>query len=120
MPTTKSTTEQVNETEEVTVEQVFVTPEDVTSQMKSSNLPRLGEQLGEGVVNPIVLAKFLGIKPQQVYNRIKAGKIETVQHNSTQKIVIPIEEATRFAASYLDRKARKAAQVEAELSSTDA
>lgn len=99
----------------VAEEQPLVSVEDVQEMISTSKLDRLSEQASNGVINPIVLAKFLNIAPQQVYNRIKAGKIQIANRNSTQKIVIPLGEALEFAANYLDKKARKQAQIEAEL-----
>jgi hypothetical protein len=113
--TATDTPDTAEETEEMVSEPVLVTVEDVAKLMSESTDPRLQEQLAQSIVNPIVLAKMLGVKPQQIYNRIRAGKIATVTQNSTQKIVIPIAEAQRFAANYMDRKARSQAKLEAEL-----
>lgn len=96
-------------------EKPLVSADDVMEKIEKSSLERLKLQAANGVVNPIVLAKFLGIAPQQVYNRIKANKIGVVNRNTTQKIVIPIDEAVAFAAEYLDKQARKQAKIDAEL-----
>jgi hypothetical protein len=96
-------------------ETTLVSVKDVEKMVAESDLDRLKAQASEGVMNPIMLARFLGIAPQQVYNRIKAGKIQTVTRNDTQKITIPLAEAIAFAADYLDKQAKKQAKIEAEL-----
>lgn len=71
------------------------------------------------VVNPIVLAKLLGIPPQMVYNYIRNGRIkaglEATATNNTQKVVIALEEAETWAYNYLRKKASKQAKIEREL-----
>ena len=93
---------------------------------------RYAAQKAEGIVNPIVLANLLDVRPQMIYNYIRKGKF-TASHdengnpinehvfgtNNTQKKVIALDEANTFAQGYLDRKVareeKKAAQIEAEL-----
>jgi uncharacterized 2Fe-2S/4Fe-4S cluster protein (DUF4445 family) len=72
---------------------------------------RLIQQMSQEVINPIMLARYLGIRPQQVYQAIRAGSIAAVRENNTQKLYIEFDEACRYAAQYLDRKARRALQV---------
>jgi hypothetical protein len=81
---------------------------------RGSKIERFPAQHAEGIVNPIVLAKLLKIRPQMVYNYIKQGKLPE-QANSSQRMVIPWVTAVEFARGYLDRKAIKAAKVAAEL-----
>ena len=80
---------------------------------------RFVEQSAKGVVNPIVLAKLVGVRPQMVYNYIKKGKFTTedtegaFRSNSTQKKVIDLAVANAWAQGYLNRKvARETAQAE--------
>lgn len=75
------------------------------NDMGVDDIKRLDEQLDEGVINPIILARILGIKPQMVYQAIRDGKITTLPKNDTQKYRIRVEEATRWAAVYLTKKA---------------
>jgi hypothetical protein len=87
------------------------------------NRGRYNEQKAEGVVNPIVLAALLGVRPQMIYQYLSKGKFtedeSTISQNSTQKKVIKLDEANTWAAGYTERKvakeAAKAAKVEAEL-----
>lgn len=82
---------------------------------------RFAEQSAEGIVNPIVLAELLEVRPQMIYNYIRKGKFSQAEadsstgFNTTQKKVIDLREANVFAAAYVGRKAAKAAKVEAEL-----
>jgi hypothetical protein len=69
---------------------------------------RFAEQSKEGVVNPIVLARIMGVRPQYIYNMIRKGKLVTVDPNNTQKKVIALEVAQAFASEYFGRKAEKA------------
>jgi hypothetical protein len=100
----------------------LVTLEDVTTKFNEAQatVPRLEAQMAEQVVNPIVLAKVLGVKPQMIYNYIRSGRINAVLHNNTQKKVIKLEDALAFARSYLDRKARAALKVEEQLEGASA
>lgn len=78
---------------------------------------RYESQKANGVINPIVLATLLGVKPQMIYNYIRKGKFSevTVENNSTQKRVLHYGEANTWAATYLERKATRQAKIEAEL-----
>lgn len=84
---------------------------------------RFAAQSAEGVVNPIVLAELLGVRPQMIYNYLGKGKFTEVEDavgsNSTQKKVIRLDEANTFAQGYLDRKVvretKAKAKIEAEL-----
>ena len=79
---------------------------------------RFVEQHEQGVINPIVLAKVMGIRPQMVYNYISKGKFSTVddegnlvaahaKQNSTQKKVLDFDEANTWATSYFERKVER-------------
>jgi hypothetical protein len=102
------------QSEETTEEVVLVSNEDVENLLDSTTNQRLQEQLTSDVVNPIELARFLNCRPQMVYQYVRKGKIAR-DTNNTQKIVIPRAVAVAFAQGYLNRKAVKAAKVEAEL-----
>jgi hypothetical protein len=86
---------------------------------------RFAEQAKEGVVNPIVLAALLGVRPQMIYNYLRKGKFSEVEgavgQNSTQKKVIRLDEANAFAQQYstrkIERETKAAEKVKAELSS---
>jgi hypothetical protein len=88
---------------------------------------RYAEQAANGVVNPIVLANLLGVRPQMIYNYIRKGKFSESEQafgeNNTQKKVIFLDEANTFAQGYIDRKvareAKEAEKVEAELAGTE-
>jgi hypothetical protein len=105
---------------EVVADEMLITKEEVEAQLMSSGLERLFAQQSEGIVNPIVLAKALGVKPQMIYNYIKNGKITAVKQNNTQKLVISWSEAIDFAQRYLNRKLRRQQAVEAELQASEA
>ena len=47
-----------------------------------------------------------------VYNAIRNGRLASVEHNNTQKIVIPLDEAVAFASRYFTNKERKALKAE--------
>lgn len=79
---------------------------------------RFVEQHEQGVINPIVLAKVMGIRPQMVYNYISKGKFSVVdesgelvashaKQNSTQKKVLDFEEANTWATQYFERKVER-------------
>jgi hypothetical protein len=74
------------------------------NNMGEDDVIRLEEQLEEGVINPIILARILGIRPQAVYGAIRDGKIAVLPKNDTQKYRIQTEEAVRWASQYLTRK----------------
>jgi hypothetical protein len=84
---------------------------------------RFAEQAAEGVVNPIVLAQLVGVRPQMVYNYISKGKFSQAEDafgtNNTGKKVINLDEANTWAQGYLDRKVtretKEAEKVAAEL-----
>jgi hypothetical protein len=80
---------------------------------------RYFEQKKEGVVNPIVLAALLDVRPQMIYNYIRKGKFtdlsEGLDFNNTQKRVIRYDEANTFAQQFVGRREAKAAKIEAEL-----
>jgi hypothetical protein len=103
------------EVEETTEVEVLVTTEDAERQLLGSGLERLLKQQEQGVVNPIMLAQAIGVKPQMIYNYIRAGRIASVTDNNTQKKTIAWSVAVAFAQQYLNRKAVKAAKVEREL-----
>jgi hypothetical protein len=87
---------------------------------------RFEEQSAQGIVNPIVLAELMGVRPQMLYQYISKGKLpvlegheQPVGTNSTQKKVIDLAVANAFAEGYLSRKvereAKRQAKIEAEL-----
>jgi len=83
---------------------------------KAHHNDRFELQAENKVVNPIVLADLLDVRPQMIYNYIRKGKITTTERtNSTQKITIPLEVAQAFAQAYLLKKGLKAAKIQAEL-----
>jgi hypothetical protein len=75
---------------------------------EANTVRRYNEQKANGVVNPIVLAALLGVRPQMIYNYIRKGKFSESEaafgENSTQKKVIYLDEANTFAQGYTDRK----------------
>jgi len=107
-------TKQTDEMETVS-DEMLITADETEAYLVSSGLERLFAQRSEGIVNPIVLAKCLGIRPQMVYNYIKAGRISATKHNNTQKLVIDWNEAVEFAQRHLNRKLRKQAERDAVL-----
>jgi hypothetical protein len=115
MSTNTETEEQERE-----VEQVLVTTEDAERQLLGSGLDRLLKQQEQGVINPIMLAQAIGVRPQMIYNYIRQGRIASVTDNNTQKKTIAWSVAVDFAQKYLNRKAVKAAKVERELAGQDA
>lgn len=88
---------------------------------------RYTEQKENGVVNPIVLAELVGVRPQMIYNYIRKGKFTESENafgeNSTQKKVIYLDEANTWVAGYLDRKVtreqKQAEKVDAELAGAE-
>jgi hypothetical protein len=78
-----------------------------SNNLKSGDEQRLEAQMAEGVINPILLARILGIQPQYVYAAIASGKLPTIGENDTQKKRIAVREAARWAAMYLTRKAQR-------------
>jgi hypothetical protein len=116
--TTTTTTEA--EVEETTEVLVLVTEQDAEKVLVESGLDRLMKQREQGVVNPIMLAQAIGVRPQMIYNYIRSGRIASVVDNNTQKKTIAWSVAVAFAQQYLNRKAVKAAKVERELAGQDA
>jgi hypothetical protein len=94
---------------------VLVTVDDADTKLhdslRGSDLERLVQQKEQGVVNPIILARALGVRPQMIYNYIREGKIASVADNNTQKKVIPYSVALAFAQGYLDRKAQQSLKI---------
>jgi uncharacterized membrane protein len=114
VPTPVTEAEQVVEATKVLLEFPL---QDLATNVQNT---RFEAQAAEEVVNPIVLAELLGCRPQMIYNYIRKGKIQAVQHNNTQKLVITLDEAQRFANEYLTRKAMKAIKVKEELAALEA
>jgi hypothetical protein len=94
------------DTEVNVAEPTLVSLEQAEQALLSKPIARLLEQQKLGIVNPIVLAEAIGVRPQMVYNYIRSGRIKAVKHNNTQKLVIEWKEAVAFAQRYMDRKAR--------------
>jgi len=44
---------------------------------------RLDKQLADNVVNPILLARYVGVQPQMVYQYIRDGKLPLTNQNNT-------------------------------------
>ncbi len=82
---------------------------------QQSKVARLSSQMSQGVVNPIVLAKVCGIKPQQVYNYIRKGYIAAVRENNTQKLYIELNDAVAFVMRRLNRSAAEQLRINEEL-----
>lgn len=103
---------------------VAVTYEEAEELLLSYRNPRLKAQYAEGIINPIVLAGAVGVKPQMIYNYIRNGKIKTidldapqpgVSTNNTQHIVIAWGVAVLWTQKYLQKKADHQERVEREL-----
>jgi len=75
---------------------------------------RLQIQVDANVISPIILARYLNVKPQMVYQAIREGKLTAVSWNNTQKKFIRLPEAMRWAAKYLTRKQLRDLQTAAE------
>jgi hypothetical protein len=99
---------------EAVVDEFVVSREDAEQHMANAKVARYEEQKAEGVINPIVLAQCLDIRPQMIYNYIGKGKIKAAE-NSTGKKVIAFEDGVTFAQMYLDRKVKADMKVKAEL-----
>lgn len=97
--------------------------EELASQASEKTQARFAEQKAQGVVNPIVLAELLGVRPQMIYNYIRKGKLtdssEAIGQNNTQKKTIDLAEAEGFAHKYTEKQKAKAAKIEAELLGLD-
>jgi len=76
--------------------------------------PRLRTQMEEGVINPIMLAKFLGVIPQMMYNYVASKRIPA-HYNNTGKLVIDLDDAVEFLFARAQRNAEKRAKEAAEL-----
>lgn len=82
---------------------------------------RFAEQSAQGIVNPIVLAELVGVRPQMIYNYIGKGKLSEVLPdtkdgtNSTQKKVLDLREANTWATAYTAKKAARREELRAEL-----
>ena len=79
----------MSEDTEVISAEAEVSVEETEERLLAAGSERLHAQYELEVVNPIELAKALDIRPQQVYNYIRNGRLESIRLNSTQKIVIP-------------------------------
>ena len=105
----------MSEDTEVISAEAEVSVEETEERLLAAGSERLHTQYELDVVNPIELAKALGIRPQQVYNYIRNGRLESVRLNSTQKIVIPWVYAVEFAQQRYSKSLRKSLRIEAEL-----
>jgi hypothetical protein len=76
--------------------------------------PRLRTQMDEGVINPIMLAKFIGVIPQMMYNYVASKRIPA-HYNNTGKLVIDLDDAVEFLFDRATRAAEKRAKEAAEL-----
>jgi hypothetical protein len=102
----------IPEPEEVTPEQL---QEELTTGSnlrgigleQEGDIERMQEQLEHGVINPILLARYISVRPQMIYQAIRDGKLTAVDFNNTQKKFIRIEEAIRYASRYLNRKQQR-------------
>jgi|SRR5215469_10421854 len=92
-----------------------ITEDQLLSELRAKNyrnlglenpddLDRIEEQLRQEVISPIILARYINVKPQMVYQAIRDGKLTAVDFNNTQKKFIRLNEALRYAAKYLTRK----------------
>ena len=100
---------------EVISTEAEVSEEEAAERLLEAGSERLHQQVEMDIVNPIELAKALDIRPQQVYNYIRNGRLEGVKHNSTQKIVIPWAAAVAFASQRYSKALRKEMRIQAEL-----
>jgi hypothetical protein len=73
-------------------------------QENLEDLNRIESQLRDEVIAPILLARYIGVRPQMVYQAIREGKLTAVDLNNTQKKYIRLNEALRYAARYLTRR----------------
>ena len=82
---------------------------------------RYNAQAQQGLINPIVLAQLLEVRPQQIYGLIRKGKMATTGDadpfgiNSTQKITISLAVANAYAQGYVGRKTSRAEDAEARI-----
>jgi hypothetical protein len=102
----------IPEPEEVTPEQL---QEELTTGSnlrgigleQEGDIERMQEQLEHGVINPILLARYIGVRPQMIYQAIRDGKLTAVDFNNTQKKFIRLAEAISYASRYLNRKQQR-------------
>lgn len=92
-----------------------ISPEEAKSFLLKSGTPRLKAQIENGVVNPIELARAIGIKPQMVYNYIRNGKLLVRSSLETQKMVIPLDSALDFVSRRMDKDVAKKVKIQKEL-----
>jgi hypothetical protein len=105
---------------ELTMAQKLV--QELREKHQAGQLPeRLALQFSQGFISPIVLADYIGIRPQMVYAAIRDGKLKEytpeLQGNNTQKKVLKVEAAMNWAGAYLTRKQARelAKKLEAEI-----
>lgn len=71
------------------------------------------------MLSPIEVAKLADVRPQMVYNYIRAGYIEAVRDEETGKLRVSREVAEAWVEKYLANKAareeKRQAKLEAEL-----
>jgi hypothetical protein len=108
------TTTDIN-TDEAATEVEETTAEKLVRQLREKYQgERIAVQYEQGVINPIELAKLMGVRPQMVYQDIRSGRLSATKHNNTQKLVIERSVAIAYASAYLDRKAVRLLQQEQE------
>ena len=82
---------------------------------------RYHAQAKEGLINPIVLAALLDVRPQMIYGYIRKGKFTQEDNvfgiNNTQKITIRLVEAEKYAAGYVGRKESRAEETQLKIES---
>jgi hypothetical protein len=103
---------EIPEPEEVTPEQLEQELREGTNLRgigleQEGDIERMQEQLEHGVINPILLARYIGVRPQMIYQAIRDGKLTAVDFNNTQKKFIRLGEAIRYASRYLNRKQQR-------------
>src|SRR5215469_14990502 len=73
-----------------------ITEEGLLAELRAKNYRNLGmenpedidrieEQLRQEVISPIILARYINVRPQMVYQAIRDGKLTAVDFNNTQK-----------------------------------
>lgn len=85
--------------------------DDLADDADAKVAARYHAQAKEGLINPIVLAQLLDVRPQMIYGYIRKGKFTQENAfgvNNTQKITIRLDEANQFAAGYVGRKTARA------------
>lgn len=77
---------------------------------------RYEAQKAEGIINPIVLAQLMRVRPQMIYNYLGKGKFTEVEGavgtNTTQKKVLKLDEANTWAKGYFERKVARETKAE--------